>query len=150
METNTPDVIHNVVEKRIALRRVIRSLCEVAEFQLKTTSRPTSDRIEHVEEMIHDMSEELAELIELKKTDRFFAEILQQAPERQHTVDQIMKDYEQLLVDLERMKEELSQTDHAPTVRRLLHGWLTRFLGMDSREVTLLQEVWNVDIGSMD
>ena len=51
---------------------------------------------------------------------------------------------------VDRLRAELLVANHAPKVRRLLHGWLTRFRELDAREITLIQEVWNVDTGAMD
>ena len=53
-------------------------------------------------------------------------------------------------MQLTQMRQELPQADHRQAMRRHLHGWIKRFREFDSREITLLQNVWNVDFGAGD
>ncbi len=144
-----PSVVHDVLAKRSSLERQIRELAESAEVILDHV-QATDSEVTRVENILREIDRELRELVDIKKSTAFFKELLDVAPESQHTVDVLLKDHDKLIVDLSRIREELSRTDHSLTVRKHLHGWIQRFREFDSREITLLQNVWSVDVGAAD
>ena len=145
----TPNVVRSVLDRRTTLENRIGLLSDLAEDVLGRASVSEND-LDRVRAVLSEIEEDLSELIKVKKTDGFFREILSASPESQHTVDQLMEDYYSLHSDMQRLRTELSDFDHWPTARRLLHGWVTRFRELDSREIGLLQKVWNVDVGATD
>jgi hypothetical protein len=127
----------------------IRELGELAETLLSHV-RATDSEITRVDNILGEVDREFRELIGIKKSSGFFEKLIEVSPESTHTVDTLMKDHERLLAELTQMRGELPQADHCQTVRRHLHGWIKRFREFDSREITLLQNVWNVDFGGGD
>lgn len=146
---SVPSVVRDVLDKRSSLERQICALGKLAETLL-SHPRATDTEVTRVDNILKEIDCDLRELIELKTSNGFFKEILDFAPQAQHTVEQLMKDHDQLLAELSQMRDELPQTTHSLTVRKHLHGWIQRFREFDSREITLLQNVWNVDVGAAD
>ena len=144
-----PTAVRAFLNRRTTLENRITLLSELAADVLDREPIHEAD-LERVAAVLSEIEEDLAELIELKQTDGFFSEILSASPESQHTVDQLMEDHRSLLADMRHMQNELSNADHGPSVRRLLHGWVTRFQELDSREIGLLQKIWSVDVGATD
>lgn len=146
---SVPSVVRDVLEKRSSLEHEICELGELAETLLNRP-RATDSEITRVDGILQEIDRELRELVEIKKSNGFFQELLDAAPEAQHTIDVLMRDHDDLLHALSQMREELPQAEHSLTVRRHLHGWIRRFREFDSREITLLQSVWSVDVGAVD
>ena len=144
-----PNAVQDVLNQRLTFEGHIRQLGALAETLL-SHQRATDSEITRVDNILCEIDREFREVVAIKKSSGFFETLLELSPESKHTVDVIMKDHEQLLVELANMRKELPQADHCQTVRKHLHGWIERFRGFDSREITLLQNVWNVDVGAAD
>lgn len=135
-------------KQRRKLERLIFKLSDVIERQLRA-GQLTFDRVDHIEDLIDELNLMLFEHIELKKIEVESDELLERVPERRHTFERILEDYEILLMELEQIRE-LTCRNRGEKAARLFHGWVARLGELGHREVTLLQECWNVDAGTMD
>jgi hypothetical protein len=144
-----PSVVRDVLDRRSSLERQVCELGDLAETILNH-ARGTDTEVIRATGILDEIERELRELIELKSARGYFNAVLDVAPQAKHTIEVLMNDHQKLLADLSKMREQLPPGDHFLTVRKELHGWIQRFHEIDSREIALLQNVWNVDVGISD
>lgn len=138
-----------VTAKRRQLQHGIEELARLGEKQL---DHQPFDEIEQarIRGILDSLNEDLDELLELKVEQNYFDEMIESLPHSEPTVRQILKDHHTLLADLTKIGAELGQLNRFGKARRLLHGWLNRFHELEARENRLVQDVWNVDVGTLD
>lgn len=146
---DTPESLKTVLDKRKSLERHVPLLTELAEEAIAHPSEECSD-CEQIVQLLESLHADVEDLLGLKTQWRFFDDIVDLAPHLETTVERLRGDHEELLANLDTMRADVTQGGPLPHVGRLLNGWLTRFRELDTREIDLIQKVWNVDVGTLD
>lgn len=143
-----------------------RSACEITEELKKCTSleqvlldelqemlEEPSDRVETrwVERTLHTLCETIDHEFELLEADGYLSEVLAERPSWDHLVEQLEQTHRELRDGLRRIRTSLSHPRSAGPVashvRQQFRDWLEQFTHHKRREIDLLQEALQTDLG---